>query len=181
MRVITGTARGKRLLAPEGVERTRPTTDRVKEAVFGALQFAVAGSRVLDAFAGSGALGIEALSRGAREAVLVEKDRTVAPILRQNLKNTALTERARVIEGDFFDVAAQLGGRFDLIFLDPPYRAGLYEEAIACILRHGLLAPGGRVIAEHDGSAPLGDLLVEVKRKKYGKSTVSFLAQEEDA
>ncbi|MBQ9942229.1 MAG: 16S rRNA (guanine(966)-N(2))-methyltransferase RsmD [Christensenellaceae bacterium] len=179
MRVIAGSARGKQLFAPEGTEITRPTTDRVKEAVFGSLQFRLMESRVLDAFSGSGAIGIEALSRGADAAVMIERDKTVAAILKKNLRETRLADRAQVIEADFFTAVGRLTGQFDLIFLDPPYKAGLYRPAIEAIIEHNLLSEDGLILAEHDGTADLGPA-TEVKCKKYGKTYVSFLTLESE-
>ena len=117
MRVITGSARGRRLKQLEGLE-TRPTTGRVKEAVFSILQFDIEGRRVLDLFAGTGQLGIEALSRGAASAVFVEKRRDAANLIRENLKLTELTARARVVGGEAEAFLAGCRERFDLIFLD---------------------------------------------------------------
>ena len=118
MRVITGTARGRRLKELEGLE-TRPTTDRVKEGVFNIIQFDIEGRRVLDLFAGTGQLGIEALSRGAASAVFVDQRRDAASIIRENLKLTGLSDRARVVNGEAMAFLSSQRERFDLIFLDP--------------------------------------------------------------
>ena len=119
MRVITGTARGRRLKELEGME-TRPTTDRVKEGMFNVLQFDIEGRRVLDLFAGTGQLGIECLSRGAKSAVFVDRRADAVKLIRENLKVTELTDRARVVSGDSMEYLKQLREQFDLIFLDPP-------------------------------------------------------------
>ena len=133
MRVITGTARGRRLLELEGGE-TRPTADRVKEGIFNIIQFDIEGRRVLDLFAGTGQLGIEALSRGAAGAVFVEQRREAARLVGDNLRLTRLEDRARVVNGDALTYLASAGERFDIIFLDPPYAAGLWESAISAII-----------------------------------------------
>ena len=120
MRVITGSARGRRLLELAGGE-TRPTADRVKEGVFNIIQFDIEGRRVLDLFAGTGQLGVEALSRGAAEAVFVEQRRDAARLVTENLKLTGLADRARVVNGDALSYLAGAGERFDIVFIDPPY------------------------------------------------------------
>ena len=129
MRVITGTARGRKLAALEGLE-VRPTTDMVKEAMFSILQFEVEGANVLDLFAGSGQLGIEALSRGAAGAVFVDQRRDAASLIRDNLKLTGLEDRARVVCGDAAAFLSSAGEKFGLIFIDPPYAANLWENTI---------------------------------------------------
>ncbi len=176
MRVIAGKARGIALRTPEGLS-TRPTADRVKEALFGSIQFDIPGSRVLDLFAGSGALGIEALSRGAAEAVFVEKEKQAAGILRANLAAVKCETHALVLETDYLAAIKGLDKQFDFVFMDPPYASGFYQLAIDAVLQKGLLKRGGRIIAEHDGSAEfLG--VSEIKRKKYGKTAISFLTWE---
>ena len=129
MRVITGSAGGRRLLELEGLE-TRPTTDRVKEGLFSALQFDIEGRRVLDLFAGTGQMGIECLSRGAAAAVFVERRKDAFELVKKNLALTNLQDRATVINGDARDFVVRTGERFDLVFLDPPYASGLLEELL---------------------------------------------------
>jgi len=182
MRVITGSARGRRLKALEGTT-TRPTSERVKEALFSAIQFEIEGSRVLDLFAGSGQLGIEALSRGAESCVFVELDRANAKALRQSLERFGVSSQGQVMGGDFRQIAPQLireGKKFDLIFLDPPYAAGLYEDAFA--FSRQLLNPDGMVISEHERGweIPEPEGLVLTDRRQYGKNTMSFYALEEE-
>ena len=127
MRVISGTARGRRLKELEGME-TRPTTDRVKEGMFNVLQFDIEGRRVLDLFAGTGQLGIECLSRGAKEAVFVDRRTDAVRLIRENLKVTDLADRAKVVSGDSVAYLKSLQEQFDIILLDPPYAAGLLED-----------------------------------------------------
>jgi len=147
MRVITGTARGRRLRELEGLE-TRPTTDRVKEGLFNILQFELAGRKVLDLFAGTGQLGIEALSRGAAGAVFVDRRPDAVRVIRENLRLTGLDDRARVVQGDSMEYLKALREKFDVVFLDPPYAAGLLEPALAHIARFDILSPHGIMIAE---------------------------------
>jgi len=133
MRVIAGTAKGMRLRAPRG-EAVRPTSDMVREAIFDILGEAPVGARVLDLFAGTGALAIEALSRGAEEAVLVERSARCLAFIRDNLAHTRLAERARLIHGDVFREVPKLdlaGEQFDLVLADPPYREGAHRERSA--------------------------------------------------
>ena len=148
MRVITGTARGRRLKELEGME-TRPTTDRVKEGLFNILQFDIEGRRVLDLFAGTGQLGIECLSRGAASAVFVDRRADAVKLIKDNLKTTELMDRARVVSGDSMEYLKSVREKFDLVFLDPPYEAGLLEPAISHITRFDILAPHGIIVAEH--------------------------------
>lgn len=130
MRVITGTARGRKLITLEGGDIVRPTTDRVKEAMFSILQFEVQNASVLDLFAGSGQLGIEALSRGAASAVFVDANRKAVDAVKQNLKNTGLFEKAVVLHSDSLAFLVNTQEQFDIILLDPPYQSGLVEKAL---------------------------------------------------
>ena len=147
MRVITGSARGRRLKELEGME-TRPTTDRVKEGLFSAIQFDIEGRKVLDLFAGTGQLGIECLSRGAASAVFVDRRADAVKLIRENLKLTELQDRARVVAGDSMEFLRSLRERFDIVFLDPPYEAGLLEPAIAHLTAFDILNPHGIIVAE---------------------------------
>ena len=146
MRVITGSARGRRLKEIEGLE-TRPTTDRVKEALFSVIQFDIEGRRVLDLFAGTGQLGIEALRRGAESAVFVEQRKDAVQAVRENLAVCGLSDRARVVSGDAMSYLKS-GEKFDLIFLDPPYASGLLEQALEEIARFDICRRHGIIVAE---------------------------------
>lgn len=154
MRVITGSARGRRLKELKGTD-TRPTTDQVKEAMFNILQFDIEGRRVLDLFAGTGQLGIEALSRGAASAVFVEARKDAASLVRDNLALCGLENRAKCVQGDALAYLSSLREQFDLIFLDPPYDSELLAKAIAHIARFDILAPHGIMIAESRAEKPL--------------------------
>jgi 16S rRNA (guanine966-N2)-methyltransferase len=171
MRVITGTARGRRLRELPGLE-TRPTADRVKEGLFSAIQFEIEGRRVLDLFAGTGQLGIEALSRGAVSAVFVDRRPDAAALIRENLKLTGLFDRGNVRAGDSMEYLKCTREKFDLIFLDPPYEAGLLEPALAHIARYDLLTPGGIITAESPADRRLPALAAPYaisRTYRYGK------------
>ena len=177
MRVITGSARGRRLRELEGME-TRPTTDRVKEGLFNVLQFDIEGRRVLDLFAGTGQLGIECLSRGAAEAVFAERRPDALKLIRENLKVTELSDRARVVAGD------STGEKFDIILLAPPYASGLLEEALRIIAKRDLLRPHGVVTAECPAEHVLPELPAPYRmgrRYRYGKISLGVYRREEDA
>jgi 16S rRNA (guanine966-N2)-methyltransferase len=169
VRVVAGRLGGRRLAAPAGAG-TRPTSDRVREALFSALG-EVGGARVLDLFAGSGALGIEALSRGAAEATFVERSAPALRALRSNLE--ALELRAEVHRADargFLRNASRAGDTYDLVFLDPPYReaARLASELDVA----AVLAPGGRVVAESHRRAPLAIDLPLAFERRYGDTLI---------
>ena len=177
MRVITGSARGRRLKTPDNYD-IRPTTDNVKEAVFNILQFDVEGRRVLDLFAGTGQMGIEALSRGAAEAVFVDRDRTAVQIVRDNLRTCEL--QGTVICADSLSYLRSCG-RFDLIFVDPPYDSGLYGEVLQTINSVDILSEGGIMIVEARRETPLPDMTAPYRRMKeyrYGKVKICTYTRE---
>ena len=149
MRVISGSARRTVLKTVEGMD-TRPTTDRIKETLFNMISGYLCDSSFLDLFAGSGAIGIEALSRGAREAVFVESSPKAAECIRENLKRTSLTERGYVMIQDVISALAALDGKkqFDYIFLDPPYRCDWERKVLAKIADSNLLSPDALIIVE---------------------------------
>ncbi|MBC7261379.1 MAG: 16S rRNA (guanine(966)-N(2))-methyltransferase RsmD [Chloroflexi bacterium] len=148
MRVIGGEAKGRRLFSVPG-QTTRPITDRVKEALFDILAGRVQGARFLDLFAGTGGVGIEALSRGAEEAVFVERDERALATLRRNLAITQLASRARVVRRDVFKFIANYEGKpFDIIYVAPPQYQGLWAKTLQELDHSPLLAPGTLVIAQ---------------------------------
>lgn len=157
MRVISGTARGRRLKQLEGQE-TRPTTDRVKEAMFSILQFDIEGRRVLDLFAGTGQLGIESLSRGAKSCVFVERRKDALDTVRDNIALTKLEENASIVVGESLEYLKNRKGQFDLVFLDPPYQGELLEKSLLSIESFDILAPHGIIVAEHPATAVLPTL-----------------------
>ena len=157
MRVITGKARGVSLKSPSGMA-TRPTTDRVKEAMFSIIQFDLPGARVLDLFGGSGQLGIEALSREAKSVVFVDEREDACKLIRENLKRTKLEKDARVIRSDYANYLKNCKEQFDIIFLDPPYAEVFLENSLNLITEIDILQSGGIIVAER----PVGkELLCE--------------------
>ena len=154
MRIIAGLAKGVRLKAPKGTN-TRPTSDRVRESVF-AILGDFSGCRILDLFAGSGALGLEALSRGAAVALFLEKDRAAVQVIQENIEKTRLASQARVLAVDVLKFLANPGRywsklseqNYDLVFVDPPYAAGLYETVLVKLVFSGLLADHSIVVVE---------------------------------
>ena len=147
MRVITGKARGVQLKTPDGMQ-TRPTTDRVKEALFSIIQFDIPGCRVLDLFGGTGQLGIEALSRGASGAVFVDAAETACKLIRENLRRTKLEADATVIRSDYMDYLRRCRDKFDMIFLDPPYAEVFLENSLKCITEIDILQTNGIIVTE---------------------------------
>ena len=146
MRVISGTAKGRRLKEPEGYA-IRPTTDKVKESVFNIIQFDIEGRRVLDLFAGTGQLGIEALSRGAAYAVFVDESNNAIRIVRENIRHSGFEDRAAVMKGDAVSFLKR-GDKFDVIFVDPPYDTRLMEKSLDSIFAFDMLKDNGIIICE---------------------------------
>lgn len=177
MRVIAGIAKGHPLKAPKG-RGTRPTADRVREALFNVLAVRVPEARVLDGFAGTGALGIEALSRGAEAAVFVESDCATAEIIRDNLNRTGLMEAATVLVQDVAQTRRLFPlGPFNLIFLDPPYDRGWVARLLELFGQEGLLAEDGLLALEHSRREPAGEeagSLVRVRQLTYGDTVISL-------
>lgn len=193
VRVIAGTAGGLTLMVPKG-DRTRPTADRIKESVFGILGGEVVGRRALDLFAGSGALGIEALSRGAEFGCFVERDVRTVALLRENLERTHLSGRAAVLPADALSaLKGPCATQFDLVFADPPYRRGFIAKLAAALRNSSWLLDDALLVIEHhileeippaptkpdnapgDGQTHFraGDLRA-VRRMTYGETAVTF-------
>ena len=175
MRVISGTARSIPLLSRDGLD-TRPTADRVKEAIFNIIQFEVEGRRVLDLFGGSGQLAIEALSRGAAGAVIVDQSKDSVSIIKQNLEKTSLKDRAETVCADYMEYLNRAKGKFDLIFLDPPYREKFLENALKRISEIDILKSGGIIICERSADKLLPDdyaVFSRVKDYRYGKTGIT--------
>ena len=175
MRVITGKARGVQLKTPEGM-LTRPTTDRVKEALFSIIQFEIPGARVLDLFGGTGQLGIEALSRGAQQAVFVDAREEACKLIRENLNRTRLSQDSQVVRSDYLQYLERCKDRFDIILLDPPYAEVFLENALKRITEIDILESNGIIVAER----PVGKELpwefegyVRSKDYKYGKTLLT--------
>lgn len=178
MRVISGSARGLKLTAPDGLD-TRPTTDRVKESVFNIISRYLPVDSVLDLFAGSGALGIEALSRACKRAVFVESNHSALNVIKRNTEAARVHDRCEVVQGDASAYIANTTEKFDIIFLDPPYSTGLLSKALADIHKRGRLAENGIIVAETDfgGEEPNDQSYEIIKKAKYGKTLVFILKE----
>lgn len=180
MRIITGTAKGRQLKPPRGHD-VRPTSDRVKESLFAILAGRVGDAAVADIFAGTGNLGLEALSRGAASAVFVDASPASIAIIRDNVVRTGLGDRAEILRSDALaavDRFARAGRSFDLIFCDPPYNRGLPAAVLDKLAAVDILRPGGTVIIEHSRHEQLPESLVNLKisrTERYGETLVSFL------
>jgi len=179
VRVITGSAKGRPLKTVKN-RAVRPTSDRVKESLFNIIGPRVVDADFLDLFAGSGSVGIEALSRGARTCVFVELQTAHLKVVAENLKTTGLAERAELIRRDARAALADLGARgrrFDFIFVDPPYGQGLIPAVLDLIDAHGVLAEGGWVICEHHAKDPVPDAaggLVRFREVVFGDTVLSI-------
>ena len=176
MRVITGKARGVQLKTPDGM-LTRPTADRVKEALFSIINFDIPGATVLDLFGGTGQLGIEAISRGAASAVFVDSREESCKIIRENLRRTRLEDQGRVVRSDYLDYLRRTKEKFNIILLDPPYAEVFLENALNCITEIDILQTGGIIVTER----PLGKELpcaflgyTRSKDYKYGKTVLTL-------
>lgn len=185
MRIIAGSCKGRPIQAPKGMD-TRPTLDRVKESLFGIIQFEIYGRRVLDLFAGSGNLGLEALSRGASFAAFNDANREANKVIKANIEKLGFGGCSAIYCMDYAAaVAASVADKkgFDIVFLDPPYKAGLMENALAALLKHSALRPNALVVAEHDAKLapnPVDGFLLK-DRRIYRDTAISFyIAQGRD-
>ena len=176
MRVITGRARGVILKTPEG-DLPRPTTDRVKEAMFSIVQFELPGAAVLDLFGGTGQLGIEAISRGAQSAVFVDAREDACKLIRENLRRTKFEKEGKVVRADYMDYLKRCKEKFSVILLDPPYSEVFLENSLKMITEIDILKSGGIIVAER----PLGKDLpwdfegfTRSKDYKYGKTLLAI-------
>ncbi len=179
MRVISGTARGRKLLEPDGM-KIRPSTDKVKESLFNIIQFDIEGRRVLDLFAGSGQLGIEALSRGAAMCVFVDESPEAIKLVSENIRRCGLSEGATVVRGDAFSFLER-GGKFDLIFLDPPYETKSLDRALERIIEFDILRDNGIIICESKAEKVITALSEPYRLKKeyiYGRIKLSLIVKE---
>ena len=182
MRVISGKSRGKKLVSLEG-DNTRPTLDRVKEALFNKIQFNIQDSIVLDLFAGTGALGVEALSRGAKEVVFCDKVPDAIKVIEQNVTNTNNIDKSTIINKDYKDVLENMSmqnKKFDIIFIDPPYKTNLIIDSLQKIIISNLLAEDGIIVVETDDINKEKEILeiekVEIcDKRKYGSVWLIFI------
>lgn len=177
MRIITGSAKGKRLFTLEG-EATRPTSERIKGAIFSSIQFDIENRRVLDLFAGSGQMGLEALSRGAERCMFVDSSREAMEIVKKNAVATSFFEKSRFLVSDFRNYIRKASGRekFDLVFIDPPYDLGCCVDAAAALVRAELIIPGAIVVLESgEEKIDINDQRLSgyelIRSQDYGKKT----------
>lgn len=183
MRIISGKARGTKLFTLEGYETTRPTLDRVKEALFSKINMDLQDAVVLDLFSGSGALGLESISRGAKKAFLVDESNKAINIIKQNIRKVKFDDDVYVYQKDYLKALELFKNnniKFDFIFLDPPYKTDLAVNATKIIMENGLLTETGTIIIETDIE---GDILIKLKDisldiidiKKYGRVSLIFI------
>lgn len=181
MRVITGKARGRKLKTLEGEDVVRPTSDKVKEAMFSIVHFELDGATVLDAFAGSGQLGIEALSRGAAKAYFIDENKAAFETVKENLKLTKLFDDAVVLNADAFTYMRNTQEKFDIVFLDPPYRKKLVANALPVAAR--CCKPGALVVCETDAREELPETagtLTKFREYKYSKTKLTTYRNQEE-
>lgn len=183
MRIIAGRWKGTRLVSPAG-NKIRPTLDRVKESIFSILGYRIQDARVLDLCAGTGSLGLEAMSRGAYFAVFVEKNEKAWLTVRENCTKVRAGADVRIVRGDvlkFIRGWEPAQGTFSLIFFDPPYRSGLYLPVLAALDENALLSPGGMIVVEHgrDQAFASYGTLTMVDNRMYGDTHISFFARRE--
>ena len=182
MRIITGLARGVKLTTLEG-EATRPTAERVKEAVFSSINFELEDALVLDLFGGSGQLGLEALSRGAEQAVFVDLSKDATAVIKANAQKTRLFQKCRILTTDYKDYIRSVAGKhkFDFIFVDPPYALKLVPDVLKRIMDADILSDGGKVICEAEDEITLGNELCEYfelfKTAKYGRVHIAMITK----
>ena len=176
MRVVSGKARGTVLKAPDGM-KTRPTADRVKEAMFSILQFDIPGAKILDLFGGTGQLGVEGLSRGASKAVFVDESNVACGIIRDNLRKCGLADQATVVRSDYATYLRSCKEKFDIIILDPPYAEVFLENALNIISEIDILQSGGIIVAERSLEKRLDLVLIGFERSKdykYGNTLLTL-------
>lgn len=173
MRVISGSARGRRLEALEGND-VRPTTDKVKESIFNIIQFGIEGRRFLDLFAGSGQMGIEAISRGAKQAVFIEQSRKALSVLKKNIASVRFEEESKVINTDAKAFLSTNREKFDIAFLDPPYNKGILQDVLPLVAEN--MNKGGLIICESPLKEELSEKIGEFSLDRsyhYGKIKIS--------
>ncbi len=185
MRIISGTSKGRKLATPKDLP-LRPTSDRVKESIFNILRGQIEGRVVLDLFAGTGNLGIEALSRGAKKVIFVEKGRHAGGLIQRNLAQSGLGERSEVLPVEAnraIGILKQRGNTFDLIFMDPPYEKGWVEKTLVKLISHRIYHKDSILVVEHHRRELLPPVLHGwnlIRQRKMGETVVSFLTPQED-
>ncbi|MCI8631293.1 MAG: 16S rRNA (guanine(966)-N(2))-methyltransferase RsmD [Firmicutes bacterium] len=176
MRIITGEYKGRRLESPKD-RSIRPTTDKVKEAIFSIIAFDIPDAVCVDLFAGTGNLGLEALSRGAARCYFGDKSRESIAIVRKNINMCGAQDKSIIMAGEYQKVLASLREKADIFFLDPPYKDGFTEDCISLIAENDLLAEDGIIIAEHSKDEKLPDEIAgftKIKERKYGAIIISI-------
>ena len=185
MRIISGTSKGRKLATPRS-QSLRPTSDRVKESIFNILRVEMEGKVVLDLFAGTGNLGIEALSRGAKKAIFVEKGRQAIRLIQRNLTPLGLEERSEIVLKDAnqaIGILKQRGESFDLILMDPPYEKGLIQKTLIKLSSHPIYHKDSILVIEHNRREPLPDTAARwnlIRQRRIGDTIISFLTPRED-
>lgn len=180
MRIVSGTARGRRLLEPDGM-KIRPTTDKVKESMFNIIQFDIEGRRILDLFAGSGQLGLEAMSRGAESCVFVDESPDAIKLINENIRRSGITSGLSVVHGDSF-AFLERGGKFDVIILDPPYDTECLERALERIIEFDILKENGIIICESKAEKAIHIISAAYCLRReylYGKIKISLIVKGE--
>ena len=187
MRIITGSAKGAKLVTLEGLE-TRPTAERAKEAVFSMIQFELEGRRVLDMFSGSGQMALEAVSRGAASAVMLDSSKDAVGVINKNAEKTRLADRCKIFCTDCFDyLKRNKSEKFDIIFIDPPYAKKLVAKSIESLVANGNLKPTSIIVSESveenvfEENEALGESFDILKKSKYGIAYVNILTPKEGA
>ena len=180
MRVVAGKARGTVLKTPDGL-KTRPTADRVKEAVFSIIQFDLPGKKVLDLFGGTGQLGIEALSRGASHCTFIDESSTACKLIKENLARTGLAKQSTVLQSDYQKFLMKCDQKFDIIILDPPYAENFLENSLKLITEIDILQSGGIIVTERPLEKVLSFELEGFSRSKeykYGKTVITLFRKD---
>ncbi len=182
MRIITGEAKGKKLLSLN-TKKVRPTTDRVKESLFNILGNSVFYVRGLDLFAGFGSLGLEALSRGAEHFTFVERDYKNADIIKKNIKLCKFEKRTEVIISDVFQYLKNTEKKYDMVFMDPPYEKGLIQKTIFLLIKNNLLTENSLIICEYHKNEEINlkeEQIEEIKTKNYGETVIKIYQYKEE-
>lgn len=184
MRIIAGEARGRKILSPEGMN-TRPTLDRIKESIFNIIQTRTYGAVTIDVFAGTGSLGLESVSRGAKECYLVDKHPVSFSLLQTNVENLKFTDRCKCLNMDSYEALNMLGRKnikFDLMFIDPPYKKDMIPPAMDIVSNYNMLMEDGLIVCKIDTSEEIyngNEQIVLVDHRRYGNTTVCFYKYKE--
>ena len=177
MRIISGEKKGRKIFSPEG-KNIRPTHDMVREAIFGTLQFEIPGKRILDLFAGTGAMGLEALSRGAGFVAFCDNSERAVKIIKENIKLLLYEDKTKIIKNNFISAIKTFKNdvKFDIVFIDPPYASNYYFQTLDNLINNNILNDGAKIILESD--LPIeydNEHMKIVKHKKFGKVFITFL------